>query len=271
MQNRQRSRRDRSRFPRTHDVLFRVAPLVLLLIGAAVIGYKLGWFDYRHALEHIERLRRSYSFAGFTVAFVVTMGVATSLGLPGLPFFVTAGALFGTLLGSALSWCGTMIGAVIGYSIARTVGRDVVARWLKRFKRADGAVADARHFGGMVRLRLIPVLPLSAVNFVGGLARANLFAYLAATAIGIAPSIVIYTYFADSLLERVGNGHTEALKSVILSSVLLLLLSMTPRLLARVKSAQEPLLEIDSSDAAHTALGNPQSAAGRVDGHVAND
>src|SRR5207342_610567 len=123
--------------------------------------------------------------------------------------------LFGTLLGSILSWLGAMIGAVIGYWVARTIEHDVITRWLKRFRRADSAVAQARHFSGMLRLRLIPVLPLGTASFVGGLARTPFSAYLAATAIGILPAILIYTYFADRLLESVGNGRTEALQSLI--------------------------------------------------------
>jgi uncharacterized membrane protein YdjX (TVP38/TMEM64 family) len=238
-------------------VLLRVAPLVFMLVATVVIGYKLGWFDYRHALEHIQRLRRSYSVAEFTVAFVIVMAAATSIGVPGVPLIVAAGVLFGTLLGSVLSWLGAVLGATIGYWIARTVGHDVVSRWVKRYQRVDAAVADARHFSGMLRLRLIPVFPLGTVNFIGGLARARFGVFLAATAVGILPSIVIYTYFADSLVERVGNGRTDAFRSLIFSSVLLILLSLAPRLFGRMSQGKRRSLEVDSSESAHAAFGDP--------------
>lgn len=221
------------KLPSTRAALIRIGGLALILGVAALIGYKLGWFDYQHTLEHVARVRKSHSFAWFAVGFVVIYGVGTSVGVPGLPFTVAAGALFGTLLGSALSWAGAMIGATLGYWIARTIGHDVVVRWLKRFKRIDGAVAEARDFDGMLRLRLIPVFPLGTVNFVGGLARAPFRSYIAATAIGVIPATVIYTYFADSLLERVGNGRRDALTSLIIASVLLILLSLLPRLFGR--------------------------------------
>jgi uncharacterized membrane protein YdjX (TVP38/TMEM64 family) len=229
---------DRRRFPRTREVLMRVAPLALIVIAVALIGYKLGWYEYRHAIEHIQRLRRTHSVVGFTVLFVIAFGVGTSLGVPGMPLIVTAGVLFGTLLGSILSWIGAMLGATIGYWIARTIGHDVITRWLKRFKRVDSAVGQARNFSGMIRLRLIPVLPLATVNFAGGLARANFLAYLAATAIGVVPVILIYTYFADRLIESVGSGRTDALKALIIASLLLMALSLAPRFFAREKSDQ---------------------------------
>jgi uncharacterized membrane protein YdjX (TVP38/TMEM64 family) len=213
--------------------LARIGGLVLILAATSLIGYELGWFDYRHTLEHVQRVHRSHSFAAFAVGFVVVYGLGTSVGFPGLPFTAASGAIYGTLLGSALSWVGALVGATSGYWIARTIGHDVVLRWMKRFKSVDAAVAQSSEFGGMLRLRLIPVIPLGTVNFVGGLAKAPFGQYLVATAIGIIPSTLIYTYFADSLIEGVGGGRKNALVSLAVASVLLILLSLSPRFFAK--------------------------------------
>jgi uncharacterized membrane protein YdjX (TVP38/TMEM64 family) len=217
--------------------LLRIGLLVVVLVTTISIAYRLGWLDYQHALEHVARLRRSHSFPVFTTTFVLTSGLGMAVGFPGMPFVVAAGALFGTLLGSALGWAASVVGAVVGYWLARTVGHDVVLRWVKRFPRVHTAVQQGRDFGGMLGLRFLPVLPIGVVNFVAGLARAPFGAYLAATAIGIIPATVIYAYFADSLLERVGNGRHDAWKSLIISSVLLLALSLTPTI-ARWRKAR---------------------------------
>ena len=100
------------------------------------------------------------------------------------------------------------------------------------------AVAETRDFDGMLRLRLLPVLPIGVVNFIAGLARAPVPQYLLAAAIGIIPATVIYAYFADSLLERVGNGRREALKSLIIASTLLVALSLTPTIVRWRKRRQ---------------------------------
>jgi len=213
--------------------MLRIGGLVVVLVAALIVAHQLGWLDYRHTLEHVDRLRRTHSVVAFMVGYVVAFGLAAAIGMPALPFTVVAGVLFGTLLGAALAWLGAMLAALIGYWTARSVARDVVLRWVKRYKRAATAVDESRDFAGMLRLRLIPVLPLGVVNFVGGLARAHFGAYIAATAVGILPAMVIYAYFADSLLERVGNGRTNALVSLVVSSVLLILLSFTPKLFAK--------------------------------------
>jgi len=231
----QRSTRDNRRLPKTRDVLLRVLPLAVLLLAATLVGYRLGWFDYRHALEHVQRIRRAHSFAGFAIGFTVAVGLGTAIGIPGLPLMVAAGVAFGGLIGAVVSWFGALISASVGYWIARTVGRDIITRWVKRFKRIDAAMRDAKNFLGILRLRLIPVIPIGAVNFVGGLSRANFFSYIGATAIGVLPAVCIYNYFADSLVEGVANSRTDALKSLILSSLLMLTLSLTPTIYSKLK------------------------------------
>ena len=239
----QRSTPDKRRLPKTREMLVRVIPLVFLLLVAAVVAYRLGLLDYQHALEHVQRVRQAHSFAGFAIGFTLAVGLGTAIGIPGLPLMVAAGVVFGTLFGAIVSWIGAMISATIGYWVARTVGRDIVTRWVKRFKRVDAALRDAKHVLGVLRLRLIPVLPIGSVNFVGGLARANFFSYLAATAIGILPAVTIYNYFADSLVEGVAGGRGDAFKSLIISSLLLLTLSLAPMIYARLKpNGRDPVL-----------------------------
>ena len=219
--------------PRTQAAVIRIAGLAVLLLVGSYVGYRLGWFDYRHTVQHLDRIRRSHSVWVFGIAFIGVYALGTSVGFPGLPFTVAAGAIFGTLLGSTLSWLGAMIGSMIGYTVARTIGHNIVARWLKRYERASAAVGQANSFQGLLRLRLIPVIPLGTVNFVAGLAHSPFGSYVLATAIGIVPSTLIYNYFADSLVEGVGGGKTRALVSLLLASALLILLSLLPRLLAR--------------------------------------
>jgi uncharacterized membrane protein YdjX (TVP38/TMEM64 family) len=244
------------RLPSTRSAFLRLGGLVLILVVTSAIGYRLGWFDYRHTLEHVQRIRRSYSFWTFTIGFVLVFGLGTSVGVPAFPVTVAAGALFGVLLGSILSWIGGMLGAVGGYIIARTIGHGVVLRWTRRFPKVAAAVEESRDFASLLRLRLIPVIPLGMANFVGGLAKAPFGSYLAATALGIIPSIIIYAYFADSLLERVGNGRENAWFSLIISSLLLILLSLTPKFFRR-KPAPVTASRSDRDDSPHS----PQSRA----------
>lgn len=228
-----RTSRSPRTFPSTRAALIRIGALVFILAVVGLIAYTRGWFQVQHTLEHFARLRRSYNVIGFSIAFIAAIGIGTAVGAPAMPFVVTAGALFGTLFGSIISWAGAMIGAASGYWLARTIAHGVVMNWLRRFKRASGAAEAARDFHGMLRLRFIAIVPLGIVNFIGGLARTPFMSYMLATGIGIIPSILIYCYFADSLIEGVSKGKSDAFISLAIASALLIGLSLAPRLLTR--------------------------------------
>jgi uncharacterized membrane protein YdjX (TVP38/TMEM64 family) len=219
----------KSKSPPSHVALVRIAGLALILAIASWIAYVLGLFDYRHVAEHIASLRHASESPFFIILFLLAFIGATSIGVPAMPFTVAAGVLFGALPGAAVGWVGATLGGAAGYVIARTVGHDTVVRWIKRHRRLDNAIGEARDFRGMLRLRLIPLLPLGAVSFAAGLAKARFAPYFAATAIGVLPITVVYAYFADGIVEGIAGGQRNALVSVVIASALLIGLSRVPK------------------------------------------
>ena len=208
--------------------MIRVAGLASILAVASLVAYALGLFDYRHIAEHISSFRHIRSSPVLTILFVLVYAGATSVGVPAFPFTVAAGVLFGAMPGAAFSWIGAILGAATGYVIARTVGHDTVSRWIKGHRRLDSAMGDVRDFRGILRLRLIPVLPLGAVNFAAGLAKAPFVRYIAATALGVLPITIGYAYFADRLIDGISGQESNALATVLIASALLVGLSLLP-------------------------------------------
>ena len=219
----------KSKSPPSHVALVRIAGLALILAIASLIAYALGLFDFRHVAQHISALRHASGSPFFVILFLLAYIGATSIGVPAMPFTVAAGVLFGALPGAALGWIGATLGGAAGYLIARRVGHDTVVRWIKRHRRVDSAIKEARDFRGMLRLRLIPLLPLGAVSFAAGLAKTPFAPYLAATAVGVLPITLVYAYFADGIVEGIVGGQRNALASVVIASALLIGLSLVPR------------------------------------------
>jgi uncharacterized membrane protein YdjX (TVP38/TMEM64 family) len=223
----------KSTSPPAGRAIARIAGLVGILAVASLVAYKLGLFDYRHAADHITRLQRSHSIAEFAFLFVAVYAVATSIGVPAFPFTIAGGVVFGTMLGTSLSLLGAVLGAAIGYWLARTVAHDIVLRWLKRFRRLNVAIDESRHFAGVIRLRLVPVFPLGLVTFAVALAKAPFGRFLLATTIGLLPMTIIYSYFADTLIEGMAGGHRQALTTLAVASTTLIVLSLIPRLMTK--------------------------------------
>jgi uncharacterized membrane protein YdjX (TVP38/TMEM64 family) len=216
---------------RARNGSLRVVIFATLILIAAIVALRLGWFDARRTLDVIRRLRETRDTFAFAVLFVLIYTVFTAFSIPGTPFTIAAGAIFGAFSGAMLSWVGVMFSAALGYWLARRMGYDAAMRWVHHSFRIKRAMVQARDFPGMLRLRLLPFLPLGIVNFVGGLARAPFLSYLAATAIGSLPSLFLFSYFADALVAPATGTRRTALSSIFLASFLLLGAALAPKLL----------------------------------------
>jgi uncharacterized membrane protein YdjX (TVP38/TMEM64 family) len=215
--------------------IVRLAALALILAAAGYGAHRLGVFDLRDPARLAAAIRNVRDVPALPVLFVLAYGVATVVGFPATAFTLAGGAIFGTAVGSLVNWIGATIGAIGAYALARTVGGDAVRRILgRRAARLDALTARAG-FAPLFRLRLIPVVPFNALNFAAGLAPVAFRPYALATALGIIPGTVVYTYFADSLISGATGARSRALLHVALAGALLIAISFGPALAGWVK------------------------------------
>jgi uncharacterized membrane protein YdjX (TVP38/TMEM64 family) len=214
--------------------VLRLAILVALLLGAALAWWQFGPTDLE-GLRTFARRARAMRDAGWAApAFVLLYTVAGSLGLPITPLTLAAGVIFGAVLGAALSWAGAVAGAAGGYLLARRLGAAAIHSLAgKRAKKID-KLSDSTDFLTLLRLQLIPVLPLSALNVACGMGRVPFGRYIAAAAVGVIPGSVIYTYFADQVIAGAAGADSRSRAHVILASAMLLALTFVPTVVGRV-------------------------------------
>ena len=211
----------------------RLLLFVVVLSTAWLVARSTGIFDQLHVtrLPQLVRHARAYSWAA--PAFVCVYAIVSSLGLPATPFTLAGGALFGPWIGALVNWTGATLGATGAYFLARALGRDAIRRLLGSRVGALDALAGNHAFGTLVRLRLLPILPFNGINFGAGLAGVRPLPYIAATALGIIPGTMVYTYFADALLAGVDGAREAALVRVAVAGGLLVLLSFIPTVARR--------------------------------------
>ena len=217
-------------------VILRIAVLAALIIGLTVAGYALGWFDLTRVARTIERLQSGKDALTVGVIFFLIYSALTAIGFPALPFTVAGGAIFDHVRGTLLSWAAGILGTILGYLLARGVGRETARRWIAKRKVGE-ALTQSTSFLTLLRLRLVPVIPLSVVNFASGLARTRFGIYVAATAIGILPATIVFTYFADSLMRGLQGARTHAYWDIAIASSVLMAMSLLPVLAKRYRRA----------------------------------
>jgi uncharacterized membrane protein YdjX (TVP38/TMEM64 family) len=213
----------------------RLAVLAALLAAAALVAWRLGFFELRHPQHLAAAVRRARAIPAVGPLFVSVYAAVATLGLPATPLTLAGGAIFGTVLGAALNWLGATLGAAGAYWLARLLGRDALRPLLGRWGDRLDALGERAGFSTVFRLRLLPVVPFNVLSFAAGLAGVPFRAYIAATALGIVPGTVVYTYFADSLLAGVEGASRRAFMQVAIAAVLLLAVSFAPALVRRVR------------------------------------
>lgn len=120
---------------------------------------------------------------------------------PATVFSIAAGLLFGLAGGLAVVLAGALLGAAGGFALARRLGRDAVAGVdSDRLRRLDAMLAR-RGLLAVIGVRLVPLLPFTALNYACGLTGVRARDYLLGTALGILPGatafVTVGAYGAD--------------------------------------------------------------------------
>lgn len=214
-----------------------IKPLALVVLVAG--GFLLvRWGPLARYVEPQEIagfLRGLGSASWAPVVFVGVYVVGTALGLPGSVLTLAGGAVFGVFLGSALNWLGATLGALVAFLAARYLGRETVARVLRgRVAALDEKVGE-HGFRAVLYLRLIPLVPFNGLNFGAGLTRVRLRDYALATAVGIVPGTIVYTYFADALIQGSSEARARALVNFAIAAAALIAFTLvTERVRRRI-------------------------------------
>ncbi len=145
---------------------------------------------------------------------------------PSTLLFLAGGLAFGVGWGTFYSAVGATIGGVIGFAIARWLGHDFVHAQL-----GDRLVeTEANRWGvGLVFvLNLIPVMPITMINYGAGLSGMGVLPFTFAVLFGITPRALAYSFFGHSLLNLGSKQFIWAL--VALAALVVLPLSIRYRL-----------------------------------------
>ena len=165
--------------------------------------------------------------------FISLYAGATAMAIPGTILTLAGGAFFGFFWGTVFNTIAANIGASMAFFVARFLGREGVERLGgRRLEKLDEATR-AHGFQGLFLLRLVPLVPFNALNFGSGLTALRWRTYALATVIGIFPGTVVYTMFADALLQGSQEASREALIRVLISGALLVFLSFLPKIMKR--------------------------------------
>ena len=193
----------------------RIAVLAAMIVTALVIALTNDGFS-------LEGIRGTLDDLGMAapLVYVVLYGVVTVLLLPGTPFTVGAGLLFGPALGSATALIGATLGATLSFLVGRLIGRSAVEQLAGRRVQAIDDFLSTRGFIAILMVRLIPLFPFNVVNLVCGVTALKLRDYVLGTAIGIIPGTILLAALGGSIDDPTSPVFLGALAGFVALTVI---------------------------------------------------
>lgn len=214
----------------TRRKVARAALLLLLAAGVAGIYFSplrehMNRNDIRAFVEHLRGLWYG------PIVFVGIFAAACIVAVPASIFVLASGLIWGWKLGGTYAMAGGMLGAVASFFAGRFIGEGL----LERFGRVGKLVAhqvDHAGFRSLLVLRFIPGIPFAVLNYGSGVAGVRALDFMLATLLGMAPSIYVFAYCADSLFNGTMT-EGDAIKRLLIVGALMIGLVLIPTLIKR--------------------------------------
>lgn len=166
--------------------LVRLAGLVVFIVAAAAASLLL-------PLPAMGELQVYFTNTRWGPAvFVLGYALLTLSPVPKNVLSIGAGAIFGFAGGVGVVVAAALLGATAAFWLGRWLGREAVEKFTgTRVEKVD-EVFRRRGLVTVIGVRLVPVLPFTAINYLAGLTSVSWWPYFFGTAIGILPGTVSF-------------------------------------------------------------------------------
>lgn len=166
-------------------------------------------------LPPLEQIRAHLAGAGWwgPLGFGLGYAALTLAPVPKNVLSIGAGVLFGFGSGLLIVYTAAILGASAAFWLGRALGREAVERFTGTRVAKVEEVLDRHGFAAVLGVRLVPVLPFTAINYSVGLTSLGWWPYFLGTLIGIIPGTA--SYLAIGAYGFESGAHAELALAVL--------------------------------------------------------
>lgn len=180
--------------------MLRFSVLALLLLWVIWQLHSSPYIFHPASVDDVRRWVASYGSLG-PLVYVALYAVRPLLFFPGIFLNLSAGILFGPMLGIVYLLCGGLSSALLCYALGSLGGgRKLLDRYGGCWgERLTNYLSGSGGFVKMLWLRTVPIFPYDPVSIIAGCCKMNLQLYAAATVLGMLPGAIAYNLLADAV------------------------------------------------------------------------
>jgi len=203
------------------------------------VGFALGAYFTRRGFHLTPESFKAFVLSLGILGPIIYIGIFTIRPLfliPSIALFIGGGLAFGPILGPTYASLGAGLGGTVGFWFSRKMGHDYV---IKKLKLGADMIDNTRFSFSVIFLRsLLPIMPVTVINYGAGLSTMKFKNYIVAHILGITPRAFAYGFFGSTLLE-IGSAK---FRIALLVLIILGIITAYFRLRSKQKK-QEPLAE----------------------------
>lgn len=221
--------------------LYKKLILALIIIATFILIRIFGL----HTLLSFENLQNSKTvlleylvdhYLITVLIFILLYTVSVAFSIPGATILtLSAGFLFGTIMGALYANIGATIGAILIFIFARyLIGDKLQDKYADKLEKFNHEL-DKNGYSYMLTLRFIPLFPFWMINLFAGLTKIPLKTYAWTTAVGILPGSLVYTFMGNQL-ETINSPKDIISWNIILAFIILGLFALVPTIISHFKT-----------------------------------
>ena len=212
----------------------------LRFIVLICIGFSIGAFFTRRGFHLTPESFKAFVLSLGILGPIIYVGIFIIRPLfliPSIALFIGGGLAFGPILGPAYASFGVTLGGAVGFWFSRKMGHDYVKKKLK----LGAEMIDSTRFSFSVvfLLSLLPIMPVTVINYGAGLSTMKFKNYIVSHFLGITPRAFAYGFFGSTLLEIGSPKFRAALLGLIILGLVTIYVRFRSKQKKRERLAEE--------------------------------
>jgi len=204
------------------------------------IGFALGGYFTRRGIHLTPESFKAFVLSLGILGPIIYVGIFVIrplLLIPSIALFVGGGLAFGPILGPSYASVGAALGGTVGFWISRKMGHEYV---IKKLKLGADLIDTTRFsFSVVFLLSLLPIMPVTVINYGAGLSTMKFKNYIVAHILGITPRAFAYGFFGSTLLEIGSAKFRIALLTLMIIGLVTAYFRLRSKLKKRESLAEE--------------------------------